>query len=132
MDLGTVLVLVLLVILGVNQYVTRTRWIGVAGVFWGMQALNALFVVAVVVSPLPGLDRIPAVKVVIGMMFGLRLIHNWRMRLMWAQRQENAEIEAEAEEQERLRALEATALRPRLSPPGNPSSEAPTEPMPPE
>lgn len=126
MDLGTVLFLALLVVLGVNQFVTRTRWVGVAPVFWGMQALNALFVIAVLASPLPGLERFPAMKLVIGMMFMLRLIHNWRMRLLWVQRQENAEIEAEEAEAERLRAQEAALRRP-----VHPASEAPTEPLPP-
>ena len=112
MDVGQVFVVVLLCVIVINHYVTRTRWIGVPAAFWGMQALNVVFAAVVLSSPLPGLERVPAIKLVIGMLFFLRLVHNWRMRLLWVQRAQNAEIEAEEAQQLALRQAEARQIAP--------------------
>jgi hypothetical protein len=93
--IATWTLIVLIGLLLANQLLLRSALIGNPWVFWGVQGLNGVLAVIVLLVPIPGFEHVPAMRVVIAMLFLLRIAYGWRMRAMFFQRRDFLALEEE-------------------------------------
>ncbi|MBT3219712.1 MAG: hypothetical protein HN348_11520 [Proteobacteria bacterium] len=99
MDLNTGVLLALIAFLGVNQSVARVSVLrGIAVLFWGVQLLNVVVSLGVLIFGLPGFDHIPIVSWVVGLLFLVHIAHNTRVRMKAGPRLGGDDLDKKKEE----------------------------------
>lgn len=110
MDLGTRTLLLIVAILGINQAAMRIeRFQGDDRVYWTVQAVDLVLATGIIVFGLPGFEHLPAVSIVVGLVFVMHVAQNYNMRALRQRDERNAEreeIEAEAKRNRDTRAPE--------------------------
>jgi len=101
MDLGQTVIAALIALVAGNHVFNRTQWVTVAPAYWGLQLTNVLFALATPLLPVAAFERVPSIRLVIGMMFFLRIVHNWRVRANALQAAEHAVAVARDHAQQR-------------------------------
>ena len=104
MDRETAVLLALVGVLAVNQAVMRTpRLQRDDRVYWTVQFMDLLMAGAVIGFGLPGFDHLPAVSVVVGLLFVMHVAqnHSARSKREEAERRERVHAERELSEQNR-------------------------------
>ncbi len=108
MDTSTMALLGVVALLAANQLLMRMAGLrGIPVVFWGLQLVNLLTGIGVLVFGLPGLQGVPAFKWLLGLYLLFRVVQNNWMRSEFLREQKK---ERGASASERKEAIEA-ALR---------------------
>ena len=86
-------------LLGLNQSLARISVLrGIALLFWGVQLLNLVVCIGVLILGLPGFENIPVVSWVVGLLFLVHIAHNTQLRMKRRPRSNIDDLDKKKEE----------------------------------